>query len=414
MIKKIQLLALMALIIATISCSKDTKPEYEGINKIYLSTENDAVIIENEDRSIEVTVDLTLATKEDITLNFEILDDTKEILKLEGNPVKIKAGVKTASFKILSNKKEILNQETYFKVGIKTFPNNMALNEVLKVKVKPNPVIPELSEIQRNYIAGYKEKFGIDLNKIIGLIPYKLSIKYPGNGTLTPFINEYTKEYEGKTLITLSKNATADKPIIEMLDNPLGLSEYLYKILRQETVEESEFKCPGQSPKTAYECMLEAIKFTKESKEEFKLSLDNIEIETAKTPNNIKFTGLVENTYGDLENIGIPFKYSFSAWDRLKKLKDEGKTITIESGEGGKPQEVLASTLVINGITVKPKVFLFYSTIDKDDWSNEPSDWIEPKANLDLKSGKMNFTFPMDHFSAGGYTQVSIEYLIEK
>ena len=133
------------------------------MNKIYLSAQ-DPVIEEMEDTPLTVSVDLTSACEQDMSFNFKILNDEDGILKLENNPVVIPAGSKSATFQVVSNQKELLVEDTYFDIGISELPSwNMELSAVLKVRVKPNPQIPQLTEAQKALIEGYKTKYGICL-----------------------------------------------------------------------------------------------------------------------------------------------------------------------------------------------------------------------------------------------------------
>ena len=100
-----------------------------------------------------------MTCEQDLVLNFELPDDKNGVLKLENNPVTIKAGKRSATFEVVSNQKNLLTEDTYFQVGISQFPtDNLMLNETLQVRVKPNPKIPELSPQQKALIKGYKTK----------------------------------------------------------------------------------------------------------------------------------------------------------------------------------------------------------------------------------------------------------------
>ena len=209
----------MFLLSLVTSCGDDKEDTgYTGVNKIYLSAEN-PVIEEAEATPLTVNVDLTTACEQDVTLNFEVLDDEAGILKLVNNPVTIQAGQKKATFQVVSNQKNLLAVDTYFQIGISTIPvENMALNAVLSVRVKPDPQIPELSEEQLALIEGYKTKYNIDLTDWLGIVSCHTVVNSPADGYLTPFVQAFTKEYDGKTIITLSEEATAEMPVLKMVD----------------------------------------------------------------------------------------------------------------------------------------------------------------------------------------------------
>ena len=214
--KKFYVYAMGALILPFLASCGDDKEDsgYTGVNLIYLSAEN-PVVEETEATPLTVNVDLTKACEQNITLNFEILNDEKEILRLESNPVTIPAGSKSAIFQVVSNQKELLTEDTYFEIGISTFPlDNMKLNASLRVRVKPNPQIPELTEAQKILIEGYKSKYGIDLTDWLGAVTYHTKVESPASDYLPPFAEPFTKDFDGKTIITLSDQSTEELPVL--------------------------------------------------------------------------------------------------------------------------------------------------------------------------------------------------------
>ena len=132
-----------------------------------------------------------------MSFNFKILNDEDGILKLENNPVVIPAGSKSATFQVVSNQKELLVEDTYFDIGISELPSwNMELSAVLKVRVKPNPQIPQLTEAQKALIEGYKTKYGIDLNEWLGVVSCHTTVHSPADGYSEAFAAAFTKEYD--------------------------------------------------------------------------------------------------------------------------------------------------------------------------------------------------------------------------
>lgn len=67
-------------------------------------------------------------------------------------------------------------------------------------------------------------------------------------------------------------NATAERPILKMIDNPMGLTSFLWEILQKETIEEESWAINEWN-----QCMLTAIEFDRD-KEEFEVTLDNLEL----------------------------------------------------------------------------------------------------------------------------------------
>ena len=144
---------LLTAAVTSTACNEEKATGYSGTNKIYLTaTDNNAVITESDATPLEVEVSLTSSVETTTTLTFRLEDDTQELLRLEGNPVTIAAGSKTASFQVISNLKNLLAESTYISVGIDAaqLPQGMELAEALRIRVNPNPAIPELTEEQKN------------------------------------------------------------------------------------------------------------------------------------------------------------------------------------------------------------------------------------------------------------------------
>lgn len=151
--------------------------------------------------------------------------------------------------------------------------------------------------------------------------------------------------------------------------------------------------------------MMEAIGYDM-SKEVFSVVLDNLEL--LPDEGTFSFVGPTLNLW-DEEIESLPFEYSFTAWERWKKMADEGGTILVQ--EGDNMVEASVSDLIEEGITLNP-VCLVYSSIDEDNWENEPSDWIEPKGMFNEKT--FSFQFPWDHVNSLGYTQIRVTYTLNE
>lgn len=155
--------------------------------------------------------------------------------------VLIKAGEKKASFKIASNHKGLIKAQRSMTLKVKDYtdPRMQAWRD-LKLIVKPSVESPTLTEEQLELIKEYKEKYGLDLNQFIGVLKCNVEIRYP-EGDIGTFYDEETRSFEGKSVITLSDNATAERPILKMIDNPMGLTSFLWEILQKETIEEESW-----------------------------------------------------------------------------------------------------------------------------------------------------------------------------
>ena len=386
------------------SCSNDIDYTYKGSNYIQISTADDPAIAENDDRPVTVDVLLATAVETDATIHFELSGNEDGVLNMENDgSVLIKAGEKKASFKIASNHKGLIKAQRSMTLKVKDYtdPRMQAWRD-LKLIVKPSVESPTLTEEQLELIKGYKEKYGLDLNQFIGVLKCNVEIRYP-EGDIGTFYDEETRSFEGKSVITLSDNATAERPILKMIDNPLGLTSFLWEILKKETIEDDEVWM--EQPYN--QAMVKAINFS-EDEEEFNVLLDNIELEPEAQ--SISFVTTVQDVNGyDLKN--VPFEYSFTAWDRWKTMGEQGKTVSVLEGDNWVEYSV-AELITEYAITLDPIAYLLYSSIDEDEWENEPSDFIEPKGSFNEDT--FTFQFSWDHYNSGGYTQIYVTYTLNK
>lgn len=395
---------LLTAAVAMTSCNEEKATGYSGTNKIYLTTaDNNAVITESDDTPLEVEVTLTTAVETATTLNFRLEDDTQELLSLEGNPVTIAAGEKNATLQVVSNMKNLLTESTYITLGIDAaqVPDGMELAEALHIRVNPNPAIPELTDEQKALIEGYKEKYGIDLNQFLGVMNCTTTLEIPGGGMTNDFANPEKRTITGQTVLTLSEESTADMPVLKMVDNPMGLTEYLYWVFRQNTIDDDEYWNTTDeeyaSPSNTY--LMETINWTPTSNETFNATLDGIKCQNITASGaDLDILGEAKSYEGtDYETVYspvVPFEYSFSAWDRQKELLDAGDAEMMDA--------------YILGGSAEPSYYLFSYSVDEDGYGN--GNWLESKGHIDFEKGEMTFQFVMDHYYAYDYTIVHVTY----
>lgn len=391
---------LFVAVAGVFSCSDSKDDSYSGNNLIYITTEQDPVIIESDTTELRAELMLTHSCEKSVRFEIEVrnlTDDKEELVRVIPSAVTVEAGKKAVSFRIVSNRKEILKEDVLLEISVKSLPEtDMEVKQKLTLRMKPGLRKQELTEEQRILLEGYKER-GLDLSRWIGVIPVKVKVVYPGNSNLAPLLTGFTRNYEGKTVMTLSEKSTESQPVLKMVENPMGLTEFLYWLLKQETIENDGYWY-GEDASPLYAEMMDLIQLSKTSQEKFEVALDNIRVMFPRNQKSvIEFIGQRPDSYGDPQVV-VPFDYSYTAWDRLKKWLDEGNE---------KAQECVSG-----GATVEPAFYFVYSSIDADGWENEPSDWFEPKAGLDLANGKMTFDFCFDHLSAGGYAHVIAEFIL--
>lgn len=387
----LSLVATLTLLPMLFACKGEKQePVYKGINKIFLVT-NNPVIGEDSTDPLVVKVQLTVPTKTDLKLTFKIMDDKEGVLRLEDNPVQIAAGQKEGTLKVFSNNKKLLFEDTYFEINLaEPAGDKMELDAPLRVRVTPYPNLPKLTPKQMELVKGYKEKYGIDVLDFIGVMDCHTVIKSPGGSALPPFVEPFTKEIVGKTTITLSEESTPDTPILKMEENPMGMTEYLYWVLRAETVEDGEYWTKQPAPQQ----LMEQIHWNKDSKENFNVWLDGIKLkDISKEKATLDYLGEKKDPT-DENIVTVPFKYSFSAWDRQQKLMETSEAAKETYEQGGR---------------ANPDYYLCISTIAEDAWE-DAENYYQSTGSIDFAAKKMTFKFLIDHTNAAGYSQVSVTY----
>lgn len=395
-----KLQSMLLLLVFTVSgfgCSDSDDTDYAGINSIYIRTGEDPVIIASDTTPLKATLTLTRAYDQPVELEMvvnSLVKGAEEWVSVRPAVVTVPAGSRSVDFEVVSNQKE-MDGAVQIEISVKEpLPqNDMQVKETLRLNVKPYMSAEDLTEEQQALLEGYKNK-GLDLTKWIGVIPVKVTVDVPPTDYLASLVGGMNKTYEGRSVITLSEYATIDQPVLKMPENPMGLTEFLYDILRKETVENDEYWY-GENAGEYYQIMMDMIGLSKTSVETFSAALDSIRVGMPQNGEaDVKFLGSVMNSYDEPLAV-VPFAYSYSAWDRLKEKVDAGDEKAIEC--------------VGYGATVNPVNYLMSSSVDSDNWGDN-SRWLEPKGTL--KGNKLIFQFNFDHASAAGYTKIIVEYTL--
>lgn len=389
-------MSLVAYIVLLPACSvEDREKGYEGINRIYLSFAEETPYLEESKASpLTVNIALTNPLPEDVLLDFEVLDDTQGVIRLEGNPVSVGAGETEVSLKIYSNRKNVLTEETFFKLGIPKLPETMKLERELSVRVKPDAVFMGLDERQKKLIASYKSKFGIDLADWMGVVTCRTKVMSPASERSISFAQAFTKEYDGKTIITLSEKATEDMPVLKMETNPFGLNEYMGWVLQRETVFNDEYWfVPEAGPN--YKAITELLDWNKQNPGIFTMKLDNIKLfDISDGKADLFFFGIKLTGGGD-ETETVPFEYCFTPWEKQKKLIAEGN-------------ETAKELEAVDG-TADPAYYLMTYSVMRDEIKDKIN-FVKPEGRMDFKNKKMTFRFSFSHSLADGYTRIYTTY----
>ena len=388
--KKILFFSCMAAAFLSFVGCEETGNDYKGTNYIYLdSQDGKSTIYETDEEPLTVTVTLTKALKEDLVLTFA-LQGTEGIVELEGNPVTIKAGEKSAVLDIVSLNKNVLEAVANYTLSLDAstvLPEGVALKDGLQFVVSPLSV-DALTDAQKAIVESYKTTTGIDLSKYIGVVNVSAVVTGTDPETYEPLD---PKTVTGKTIITLSESATDEMPALKMITNPMGIQDYMYRILRSVTVEDSEYWCDAESyPDNAN--LMKTIGWNAESAEVFSMSLDNIR---CNADNSLTFVGVVLDQYEEEITI-VPFDYSFTAYEREKAAIADGSFTKDEYSYDA---------------TANPYYHLNNSDISEDGY--EGGNWIEASAEISNENLVFTFCF-YGCYLDGDYTRVVATYTPNK
>lgn len=384
--KKILFFSCIAAALLSFVGCEETGNDYDGTNYIYLSAKDGkTTLFEADSAPLTVEVMLTKTLEEDLSLTFA-LQGTEGVVELDGNPVTIKAGEKTASLDIVSQNKNILDAAANYTLSLDAstvLPEGVALKDAFTFVVTP-VAVEALTEAQMAIIEAYKTATGIDLAKYLGVVNVSTVITGTDPDTYEPLAPQTVT---GKTIITLSESATDEKPALKMITNPMGIQDYMYRILRSVTIEDSEYWCDAESyPDNAN--LMKTIGWNAESAEVFSMSLDNIR---CNADNSVTFVGVVLDQYEEEITI-VPFDYSFTAYEREKAAIADGSFTKDEYSYDA---------------TANPYYHLNNSDISEDGY--EGGNWIEASAEISNENLVFTFCF-YGCYLDGDYTRVVATY----
>ncbi len=388
-VKNALLSALVLFNLLIVGCSKDDEV-YEGSNKVLITAKGNSTLTIGETQEVTVNVVFTNKSDKNLPLNVVFTNKTNtsanNALEVVGTPT-LKAQQNIATFNVK------------LKSDFKTFKDNIIETTVtftdtqykvvapLKIIVKPAIALKDLTPAQITLLEGYKAK-GMDVSSFIGKINVTTNVISHAGGYLTPYENEWKKEYKGVTVITLSEKATADKPVLKMVSNAMGCNELFHKVMRDETIENNQYwLAEGAGPN--YAKSMKLLNWNKNSNETFGTALDNIRIEAVK--NNVSKINYVGKNPYDKDLTVVPFDFSYTAWDRLQKLYKEKNAEAIE-------------LYGVDG-TSNPNYYLNNTTIE-DDWDYSRA----VTGEIDFKKNTMKFSFVFQHTNGGDYIWIDAVY----
>lgn len=389
--KLMKLACCLAAVVGIVACSKPNEGGYSGTNYIYLDAESN-MMYNKEGFTLDVNILLTTSVKEDVQLTFAVVGDDKGVVSLENNPCLIPAGQKTGkvTLKIASLTDKMLNLSLTLDSKV-VLPSKVVLKDDFDFTV--NVLDAGMTLEQEAIVAAYKAATGIDLNKYIGLVEVTTVYKASNPDSDIPLPEETIK---GATLIKLSDKSTAQKPVLVMTLNPMGLQDVLYSKLKSITVAGASWT--DEWAYESYKVLMQELAWNKDSKEVFTMSLDGITLNQDKS---VEFVKTIETTdnYGDpVTHTKVPFAYSFTAYEREKVAISEGRV------------GVAVDEFWPSDATANPEKHLNCDDTSEDLYAC--GNYVESSAIL--SNEKLEFTFVLYNSTDYDYSKVVATYFPNK
>lgn len=380
-------MCMLAMLTGFSACSSsDDNDGKQMTNYVSISAAGNNIINEDDDEEVKFNILIGNTLTADATINLSLEGNDDNVATLTPSTIALKAGAKTASFTVKSNKKSLLKSDRVLTVKATFSDANMKTDgKAVTLTIKPDSDIPVLTAEQQKLIEGYKQNLNIDLTKILGKVKVETKVTFNDDDKIDINDNKDTRSFSGVTIITLSEKATADKPVLKMVSNAMGMAAFNYEMLRKRTVEDTEYWTQTPHGKA----VMENINYDY-NKEAFTMTLDGIEVNPADM--TLKFTGSKVDLYGE-EITTVPFDYTFSAWDRLKAMADANKSFEVD--EGDTRTNVPVQEIIDGGGSLNPYSFFDNTDVVADGEATDYKNiYVAPTGKIDFTSGKMTFAFP--------------------
>lgn len=394
--------------VVAVSCSDDDPTVFTGDVTVNLLTNDGVQVVEGEAKEFTFNVVLSHSFDRAINLTFELenLAQYPNVLAIETSPVVIASGKTTGTLKVVAKAKpdaeNILTENVSFKINLASYTgieNTITLENEQKITVTAEEGFTPLTQAQRELVEYYKTQ-GINVSPWIGKIPVEVEVTTAADGGFEPFVTAQTLKYSGTTYITLSEKATKEKPLLVMVNNAFGLSEYLQYIFRHETILNTDYwNNTGQPAPTAVLTALGTDKVNKWKNKEytFNVKVDDLEFKADNTVEFVRENGAYD-TYSDFLPDGekyptsaVNFVYEFELWNELATLAKDNAELTEHIKSGG---------------SIHPNNYITTGGILTDAW--ETGNWVAPTSSY--KNTEMTFTFNTDHRNSGDYDKVTVKY----
>lgn len=396
------LMCMLAMLTGFSACSNDNNDgDKQMTNYVSISAAGNNIINEDDDKEVKFNILIGNTLTADATINLSLEGNDDNVATLTPSTIALKAGAKTASFTVKSNKKSLLKSDRVLTVKAIFSDANMKTDgKAVTLTIKPDSDIPVLTAEQQKLIEGYKQNLNIDLTKILGKVKVDTKVTFNDDDKIDINDNKDTRSFSGVTIITLSEKATADKPVLKMVSNAMGMATFNYEMLRKRTVEDAE----NWTQMPYGKAVMENINYDY-NKETFTMTLDGIEVNPDMS---LKFTGSKVNVY-DAEITTVPFDYTFSAWDRLKAMADANKSFVVDDGET--KTGVSVQDIIDGGGSLNPYFFFDNTDVVADAEETEYNTiYVAPTGKIDFASSKMTFAFPWYLDNTYGCQRVEATY----
>lgn len=396
------LMCILAMLTGFSACSSsDNDGDKPMTNYVSISAEGNNIINEDDDEEVKFNILIGNTLTADATINLSLEGNDDNVATLSPSTISLKAGAKTASFTVKSNKKRLLKSDRVLTVKATFSDANMKTDgKAVTLTIKPDSDIPVLTAEQQKLIEGYKQNLNIDLTKILGKVKVDTKVTFNDDDKIDINNNKDTRSFSGVTIITLSEKATADKPVLKMVSNAMGMATFNYEMLRKKTVEDTEYWTQMPYGKA----VMENINYDY-NKETFTMTLDGIEVNPDMS---LKFTGSKVNVY-DKEITTVPFDYTFSAWNRLKAMADANESFVVDEGET--KTKIPVQDIIDGGGSLNPYLFFDNTDVIADGEETEYKNiYVAPTGKIDFTNGKMTFAFPWYLENTNGCQRVEATY----
>lgn len=389
------LMGVMSLML--VACGSDDNDGGSSIKNFWTLTKESKTLYDNDTEGVQLTVTLAYTAEDDITLVPTLSGDGEYLsaFELSTSTVVIKKGQKTANFSVRAKENKVISKNGALSVGFQAL-SSLNAGEAVSVSVAPKYEV-ELTEAQMQLIRKWQEAYGIDVRRFIGSLGVESTVTFNTDDKDYYNNGEETSVFSDLCPVTISEKATEKDIVLRMEGNALGLRDFLYRMLQAQTSKDEDFWMSN----THNVDLLKAISFDSAT-EEFSVSLD---VTVDPKTKSIAFVSSIENPYGDII-ANVPFEFSYTAWNRQKKMADEGGKFIMDNGEES-AEEITMAEAIEQGITLNPAYYLVNSGIDEDQWEAEPSLYVKPTASYD--DTLMTFTFPWDFMNASGYEKVVVK-----